>query len=249
MVLEHVEEFERQFKIIYDATRELLLCPLNECGKKKFICTTLRPSKLPYTELYDYQGAAAFVANYLEYEELAEPNALPSVIPSPANVLDEWQTGDSFDFAIVLCSLLLGTGYDAYVVYGTAPKQITKRDEALMNCPFSLDFNDQEEFENHHYDADEEQMVEKMEAKDDPLPGFSVEVKEPLKSVFDEEKKEDEIEAERIQKMKEVTIDDDEPDFEPSDPYGKSRLHAWVLIMKGAKEMPETIFIEPTTGR
>lgn len=29
--------------------------------------------------------------------------------------------GDCFDFAMVLCSLLLGAGYDAYVVYGTAP--------------------------------------------------------------------------------------------------------------------------------
>ena len=38
-----------------------------------------------------------------------------------ANVI-KWQAGDSFDFSIVLCSLLLGTGYNAYVVYGTAPK-------------------------------------------------------------------------------------------------------------------------------
>lgn len=33
----------------------------------------------------------------------------------------EWTVGDCFDFAMVLCSLLLGAGYDAYVVYGTAP--------------------------------------------------------------------------------------------------------------------------------
>ena len=50
-------------------------------------------------------------------------------------------------------------------------------------------------------------------------------------------------------KMKEITIDDDEPDYEKSDEYGKTRLHAWVLIRKGLREMPETIFIEPTTGR
>jgi len=137
-----VNEYKRQFKIIYDPTRELLLAPENECGKQKFICTTIRPTKLPYTELYDYQGCAKFVADYLEYEELAEPNQLPRYIPSPANVIDEWQCGDSFDFAIVLCSLLLGTGYDAYVVYGTAPKQITTRDESLMECPFNLNFDD-----------------------------------------------------------------------------------------------------------
>lgn len=54
LVLEHVLEYARQFKIIYDPLRELLLAPKNECGKRKFICTTIRPTKLPYTQLYDY---------------------------------------------------------------------------------------------------------------------------------------------------------------------------------------------------
>jgi len=45
------------------------------------------------------------------------------------------------------------------------------------------------------------------------------------------------------------TIDDDEKDYEPSDQYGKSRIHAWVLIMRPDREMNENIFIEPTTGR
>lgn len=45
------------------------------------------------------------------------------------------------------------------------------------------------------------------------------------------------------------TIDDDEPDFEPEDEFGRSRIHAWVLILAGEREMQESIFIEPTTGR
>lgn len=36
----------------------------------------------------------------------------------------EWTVGDSFDFAMVLCSFLLGAGFDAYVVWGTAPGQV-----------------------------------------------------------------------------------------------------------------------------
>lgn len=48
---------------------------------------------------------------------------------------------------------------------------------------------------------------------------------------------------------KEMTIDDDEPDFEPEDEYGRSRIHAWVLILPGERDMKEAIFIEPTTGR
>jgi hypothetical protein len=56
----------------------------------------------------------------------------------------------------VLCSLLIGCGYDAYCVYGTAPKEITTRDESLMNCPFSLEMPDNEEEEDPHVDKDEE---------------------------------------------------------------------------------------------
>ena len=67
--------------------RELILAPKNECGKRKFISSTIRPSKLPFTELYDYMGCAKFVANYLEYEELKYPNKIPEIMPSPANVL------------------------------------------------------------------------------------------------------------------------------------------------------------------
>ena len=67
------------------------------------------------------------MADYLEYEELERPNKFPNIIPSPANVLKN-QAGDCFDFSIVLCSLLIGAGYDAFIVIGTAPKAITSRD-------------------------------------------------------------------------------------------------------------------------
>lgn len=79
----------------------------------KFISTTIRPTKLPYTELYEWDDCAKFIADFLEYEELEPPNELPEYIPSPANVI-EWQAGDCFDFSILLCSLLIGSGYDAY---------------------------------------------------------------------------------------------------------------------------------------
>ena len=70
LVLEHVLEYKRQFKVIYDPNRKLLLAPKNECGKRKFICTTLRPTKLPYTELYEWDKCAKFISDFLEYEEL-----------------------------------------------------------------------------------------------------------------------------------------------------------------------------------
>lgn len=45
---------------------------------QKFLCKTLKPTKLPFKELYDYDLAAAFVADYLTYEVLDPPNALVS---------------------------------------------------------------------------------------------------------------------------------------------------------------------------
>jgi hypothetical protein len=39
----------------------------------KFVCTTLRPSQLVYTELYDLDGTAQFVADFLSYEPLEDP--------------------------------------------------------------------------------------------------------------------------------------------------------------------------------
>lgn len=248
LVLEHVLEYKRQFKVIYDPNRKLLLAPKNECGKRKFICTTLRPTKLPYTELYEWDKCAKFISDFLEYEELQEPNKLPKTIPSPANVL-EWQAGDSFDFAIALCSLLIGCGYDAYVVYGTAPREITTKDEALMECPFPIEMPDNDDQDDPEVDKDEEHMTSKKPSLIQPIEDYSV-TKPPVRqSDFDNEmKKAKDTETEK-NRLAAVTIDDDAPDFERDDEYGHSRLHCWVLLQKGNREIQETFFIEPTTGR
>lgn len=35
-----------------------------------------------------------------------------------------------------------------------------------------------------------------------------------------------------MKRLAAITIDDDEKDYEPTDPYGKTRIHAWVLILR-----------------
>lgn len=37
---------------------------------QKFVCTTIRPTQLPFKELYNWDGAAEFVADYLDFEPL-----------------------------------------------------------------------------------------------------------------------------------------------------------------------------------
>jgi hypothetical protein len=250
LVLEHVLEFEKNFRLIYDPNRPLLIAPVNECEVKKFICSTIRPTLLPFTELYDWKPCAEFVSNFIEYEELEIPNQLPDYIPSPGNVL-MWQQGDSFDFSIVLCSLLIGAGYDAYCVYGAAPKYITTKDESLMDVPFSLDLP--EDKKDDDQDSDEEQMIVK-EKDVEQLPHdfkFEIKPKEPLVSKFVEANLNEATRAEEERKWREVTIDDDAPDLEKHDELEakKQRLHCWVLIKEGERGLTESFFVEPTTGR
>lgn len=38
--------------------------------------------------------------------------------------------------SIVLASLLIGVGYDAYCVYGIAPREVTCKNESQMENPF-----------------------------------------------------------------------------------------------------------------
>ena len=42
-----------------------------------------------------------------------------------------------FDLGNLLCSFLLGAGYDAYVVCGYAPRFITLRDQSKIKCPIA----------------------------------------------------------------------------------------------------------------
>ena len=134
LMLQYVANFQRQFEDLYPKRRPLMLCPRNECGMRKFVCTTVRPSKLEHTSLYDLRPCCEFVANYLEYEQLESPLLFPSAIPSPYTVM-EWQAGDCFDLAVALCSLLTGIGYDAYVCVGYAPKRVTTNDQTEQECP------------------------------------------------------------------------------------------------------------------
>jgi hypothetical protein len=125
---------QQQFVALYPNRKQLFLTAPNEYGITKFVCGTLRPTELPYREVYDLDKCCEFVANFLHYEPLDSTCTTPACLPSPTQVLD-WQVGDSFDFSMVLCSLLLGSGYDAYVAYGTAPYWITNKDQSNMTCP------------------------------------------------------------------------------------------------------------------
>lgn len=195
----------------------------------------MRPTKLRYPDLYDYQNCAKFISEFIEYEELSPPNEFPKYIPSPQNVLD-WQIGDCFDLSIVLCSLLIGAGYNAYVVYGKAPRYITTKDESNLPCPDL---------------ADDIRVIEPdLSEKDDGIEYERIPDKQVIESEFDKMLElENKRKAEEEKERNENYYEDDMPELERHDPWRGKRIHAWVLLKRNKRLTDRDIFIEPTTGR
>jgi len=230
LLLEHVREFEEQFVNVY-GNRFLFLCPPNEYGVPKFLPSTIRATHLPYQELYEYKPCAQFLADFFNYDELKPPDRYPTAIPAPASVL-KWQAGDCFDLSIALASLLIGVGYDAYCVSGFAPRFITTRNEARSACP------------QLEWDNEEEQELEKAEEDE-----FVIPKKPPLRSEYLEAKSiAEEAEISRMQEEEMKSDSEDDPSSE-EDEYENRRIHCWVLVRKGAREVSKDMYIEPTTGR
>lgn len=118
-----------------------------------------------------------------------------------------------------------------------------------MECPFSLEINDNEDRDDPEYDPDEALM--KLEDTNvlKPIEDFKVnKITNPV-SVYDTEVAAKKAKDEEIKRIKETVIDDDEPDYEKDDAYGKSRKHCWVYIQKPKRDLTENFFIEPSTGR
>jgi hypothetical protein len=94
----------------------------------------IQPTKLPYPELYSLEGAVSFVTNAIKYETFENELHLPEFLLSPQSTLS-FQAGDSLDMATLLVSILIGVGFDAYVVVGYAPSEIVRNDQSMAVCP------------------------------------------------------------------------------------------------------------------
>ncbi|KAI2648458.1 Dynein regulatory complex subunit 7 [Labeo rohita] len=189
LMLAMAENFRQQYALLYPDHKALLLCPVNECGVQKFVSTTLRSTLLPYPELYDWEGCSSFVADYLSLELLDPPFELPKQLSSPTWVL-QIQRGTCFDFSIVLCSLLLGAGYNAYCVSGYATKEMCLLDQSRQECPLL-----------------QPQIQDKTEEPKKPTQKYSVKPVRDLHSNFEkrqEQKQHAEAEAAALKKQQDV---------------------------------------------
>ena len=66
---------------------QLLILAENEFGISKCVCSTLKPTLLPYPSIHDSIECSEFVAHFLDYEPLKETCQPPKVLPSPSQVL------------------------------------------------------------------------------------------------------------------------------------------------------------------
>lgn len=215
----------------------------NEHGIKKFICTTIRPTEIPYPELYDLYECASFIAGYIIYEPLENPLETPKCVMSPTQTLSN-HTGDCFELSTVLCSYLIGSGYDAYVVNGYAPKYITLRDQSMTQCPL---VSGSIERSNSVSKNDAVCVTNDVSVP----PSYTVPKAPQVESQFLKEEAEKKI-REGLDLFQLWIPDEFNPDARKDDiekSKKEKRVHSWVLVCAGRKEVKEHVFIEPSTGR
>lgn len=134
LLLDYVGNFETTFLTMNPSRKPIFLAPMNECGVHKFLPTTLRPAILADPSLTSARALASFVASSVNYEPLAKPHLPPAHVVSPQTTL-EWQRGDAFDVSVLLASLLIGAGYNAYVCIGYADARLTNCQTSAFSAP------------------------------------------------------------------------------------------------------------------
>ncbi|XP_077410404.1 dynein regulatory complex subunit 7 isoform X2 [Vanacampus margaritifer] len=219
------DNFQRQYRLLCPERKPLLICHINECGVQKFVSTTLRPTMTSHPELLNWEGCASFVADFLCLNPLEPPVELPRFLFSATSVLRS-QTATCFEYAAVLCSMLLGANYDAYCVSGYASKEMCVLDQRLQECPL--------------LDALSKNAASDLPTESDPTLRFQ---REPKSRFLTQQAKKKQEEEEAKAKQQE---DVPQP---PVDSLRGLRVHCWVLVLAGCRSVQENFFIDPLTGR
>ncbi|CAF2532014.1 unnamed protein product [Rotaria sp. Silwood2] len=233
LILTFVENFRRQYHYIYRDRKPIFLNPLNECGVPKFVCTTIEPTMFAFSELFQWNLAAEFIADHLNYELLEPAHELPKTLWSPTKVLAD-QRGNCFDYANLLCSLLIGAGYDAYVVSGYATREICYMDTTRLPNPYV-----------------KKKHEERMEQMKTLTKKYTVKPPKDLTSKYDaymHQRGLNKIQADKDRHQEEENKRIAEIEKPLPDPLYGIRVHSWILVLPGKREVPEAFFIEPTTG-
>ncbi|KAM5124949.1 dynein regulatory complex subunit 7-like, partial [Mantella aurantiaca] len=227
------KNFYRQYTQLYPDRTALFIYPLNECHLEKFVCSTLHPTLLPYSDLYTWKECARFVSEFLSMEPIIPPIELPRHLFSSSSVLQR-QKGNCFDFSTLLCSLLLGGGYDAYCVSGYASQDTCLMDESREVCPLLKTTKESDE-----------------ETPKKPHKKYSVKPPRQLLSRFELQQKakhQAKIQTQNLKEQEEEERRQADAGKTGPDPLFGLRVHCWVLVLSGKREVPENFFIDALTG-
>ncbi|XP_055851877.1 coiled-coil domain-containing protein lobo [Episyrphus balteatus] len=258
LLLLFAENFRRQFNSSYPNRRPLLLATKNECNVQKLVCTTIRPTAFLFPSLISsLEGCAEFVADFIEYQPLENPGALPPFLVSPTTLLRR-RCGNSFEMATLLCSMLIGAGFPALVVSGSAKRDTVNNDQ--RNVKYSLP-DDQE----CSKDQDEKSEILKMKGSDKyklkSKPDLVSHLTDQLEQMRLEKENQEKFLREEAERVQRENLED-EASF--NDPYRLS--HSWVVVIHNAPwsckprskiinedgdkvdAPPSATFIEPSTG-
>ncbi|KAB1274224.1 Dynein regulatory complex subunit 7, partial [Camelus dromedarius] len=233
-LLRVADNFSRQYSLLCPDRVPLFLHPLNECEVPKFVSTTIRPTLMPYPELYNWDTCAQFVSDFLAMLPLPDPLKPPSYLYSSTTVLKH-QKGNCFDFSTLLCSMLIGAGYDAYCVNGYGSQDLCHMDLTREVCPLTV--------------KPKETVQEEEKA---PPKKYAIKPPRDLSSRFEQEqemKRQEEIKAAEEKRRRQEEERLMEVDSAKTDPLHGLRVHSWVLVLSGKREVPESFFIDPFTAR
>ncbi|XP_038159561.1 dynein regulatory complex subunit 7-like [Cyprinodon tularosa] len=230
-LLEIVDNFQQQYLCLYPERKPLLLCPINECGVRKFISTTVQPTASNLYDLFCWQDCSSFVADFLSLQPLEPPTELPRQLFSPTYVLRS-QKATCFESATLLCSMLLVRNYHAYCVSGYASREMCLLDQSLQQCPLL----DTEEVQ-------EETSEQRQQKKN------VVRLLEELgtASLMEQERREQEAAEGATTALLQKELQEIESRRLP-DPLEGLRIHCWVLVLSGKCDIEENFFIDPLTG-
>lgn len=99
----------------------------DEHNSVNLLCRSL----LPLASLYDITKLCAFISRLIEYEPLQFSG---TVVATPMATVLQKGIGNCLDISCLLASLLINFGYDAFVVFGTAPEWIRLKDTSHLTA-------------------------------------------------------------------------------------------------------------------
>lgn len=229
-VLELADNFHRQFTYLYKDRIKPPLYLENECNVRKLTCSYICPFKVSMpAQMKKWDFCANFFADFFDYELLQPFIDCPQRLSSVENILKR-RKGNSLDLSTVLCTFLLASNYDAYVIQGYARRNICEKLENSEIKP-PIRFDTSSEYHKLYFRSTDEVTPKpnKYQLNFDLVKAFWMEGKSMFQ-VPDEPRQEAELE-----------------EFE-EDIYLGKRIHFWILMCSYEKDILKSFFIEPTTG-